>query len=460
MQETLEFNDKKEFYLIRNNLYALAAFAPLDSRWKQLLEIDEFKNLPIVQSAFLRVLFAIVAFTIFPVICTLSLPTYLVDGQKLSGHNKTKIFLLNSLQQTTVPITQPAAPSKLVQPREGLDNFGNSCYINACIQAIVGFTPLYNLFFTSKAPSPLQESLLKLLRALKNSESGQSIVKPSLEHFYKELMKEETGWNFLDRQGICRMNDSTELLLFLTNLCEVSFTDISKISTTTTLLRDNEQKRVIEGDPEVFITIALDGTKESIEEYIHSKMRDSSFQASMTVCEIDSTTGEIVIDEKYLFLYFLNSKIYEGAFIKELNALPSYAFKEGSSLHKELLAVLKSDYATLQALYYSNPPVGYQVLINGKQDRTVISPDSTAIIVTIEKPSKTFVPDQTITIEGKTFKLEGVIRRPSGCHYTFFENTHPGQGVTYDDSRVTKDNNMSEARCLFYSKIEKPAEPL
>ena len=461
MDRTLEYKDNREIFLIKNNIYSLAAFAPLHSRWNDLVKIDEFKNLAIVQSAFLRVLFAIVAFIIFPVICTLSAPTYLLNGKKLSGYTKTKIFGINSLQLTAAPISQPAAPiSQLAAPsgplqlREGLDNLGNSCYINACIQAIVGFTPLYTLFLASKANSSLKDSLLKLLEALKNSKSGQSKVKPLLENFYKELMNKTSGWNVTDRMGVSRMNDSTDLLFFLADRCEVSFTDISRITTTTTFLQDGQTERVIIGEPEVFFRIVLDGTKGSIQEYIQSKMRDSESELSLTLCETDSIAGGVEIDEKDLFLYFFNSKLHEGEFIKELQDTPPYRFKKGSSLHKELLDVLQRDYATLKAVYYSNPPEGYKVYIGAKQEKASLSPDSRAIIVTIENPSKTFIPDQAITIEGNTFKLEGVIRRPRGCHYTFFENIDPELGVTYDDKQVTKEVNMSEARCLFYTKID------
>ena len=453
MQGKFAFTDKKEILLIQNNIYSLAAFAPLHSRWNDLVKIDEFKNLAIVQSAFLRVLFAIVAFIIFPVICTLSAPTYLLDGKKLSGFNKTQLFTINSFQEIAPSNEQPVAPSGPLQAREGLDNLGNSCYINACIQAIVGFTPLFTLFLASKANSSLKDSLLKLLEALKNFKSGQSKVKPLLEDFYKELMDKASGWNVTDRMGVCRMNDSTDLLFFLANRCEVSFTDISKISTTTTFLQDGQQTKVMKGEPEVFFRIVLDG-KKSIQEYIHSKMRDSESELSLTLCETDSIAGGVEIDEKDLFLYFLNSKIHGGEFIKELQDTPPYRFKKGSSLHKELLDVLQRDYTTLKAVYYSNPPQGYKVYIGAKREQSFLSADSTAIIVTIENPSKTFVPDLEITIEGNTFKLQGVIRRPRGCHYTFFENMHGELGVTYDDDKVTREVNMSEARCLFYTKID------
>ncbi len=198
---------KEETKFFNENQLVLAAFCPCDKNWEK----DSFTAHPLLASVALRVVFAIVAFIIFPIIIALLAKKCTIDGHNYSGFKIAQVFAYKDL---FTPIAM----------RNGLPNLGASCYINTCIQLLASLDPLAECLSNGTETSTLKEPLFALVDALKNPETDSSVTKKLVKDFRSELMKSD--WNKGNRGGIFGTHDMLELLGFLANEFGVEISNV------------------------------------------------------------------------------------------------------------------------------------------------------------------------------------------------------------------------------------------
>ena len=316
MDPTISYSSK-DIAIFNDNQWALAALCPCDRGWE---DISLNVNSPLNSVAF-RVIFAIIAFIIFPITIALMTKTYTFIIYNYSGFKITQVF---ARRDAFIP-----------KIRNGLTNFGNSCYINTCIQLLATIDPIVECLRNGNRDSSLKEPLFALLRALKDPTTHEETTKEMVRKF-RDLIIGLPAWNTNGRAGENATNDTMEFLEFLVDQLGADLPDISTIL------------------PPTIFSIALANENSALQSYLRSNVN----------CE---------------FPFF---------------------------------------------------------------------------ILPIDNPSAWFEPPDEITLGGNTFRLSGVVRRPGGNHFVFFQPFADNKlGVTYNDYETKVERNVSEARAVVYTKV-------
>jgi hypothetical protein len=349
----------------------------------------------------------------------------------------------------------------------GIPNLGNTCYMGACVQAIARNEALVQMFRDSKCEKPIKKKLLDLVDAIKNPSVNRSTVL----HFTKEFKKslDESGWQKGDKRpkGF-QTADSEELLRHLQEAMKITkmpmiVSTISQIVHIDYRTNKTVDSKIEKGRANDGVYVTLDKDTPTVQAYFDRQIKGERLE---TVHEM-SSDGNVTMQveerevlwskvrgiknptekEKFSKLFKYNDK-------KDSFGAPSVLFSKGSLNYKKLMNYFGGEYKDLEKEYCTNRPE-VNFCRQMKIGKEVIDSRSTMLKVTIQNPTKSFIPDKSIKINGLEFNLSGIVKRLNGNHYTYCSRNMIGECVDYDDQTVKRVENPQFARILFYEKVEK-----
>ena len=525
MTTTFTTAQLKEF---EKEQWTLAVFAPCDKSWEELKKAPGIKINPFLKSAVFRVLFAFVCFLfVIPRIAIGEKIKLSNDGEKRSGYQLAQIFAkrrsFNAQPQVVVnpppaqipvqppttppttpptipptippsntlqaqpPTQDPTRPSAQSQPftsqslvkskggveasglalRSGLDNLGNTCYINACIQLIASIPAISHELLTSGRDIPLRTALVNLVEALKDSSSTQGEIGSLNKIFYNILMG--TEWNSGDRAGWGRMNDTFDLLLFLSHELGVDMRNVSSITSEKSYIEVNFLTKKVLGTLQIeksddlseAFRLPRDRGNKTIQQLITDEMGVREVKLYSRKINSSEIGSEVV--ERAVLLHTVNAldepnraNLLKQFYDKNGNLYSENHFSQGKEKHETIIKALGMDYDTILNNYCRSKEAAgeYEFIQRDQLSTEELTKGSQGFFVSIENPTSTFKPDREVKIGGDTFRLQAVVRRNNTPHYMLCEISEDGRsGVKYSDGHVEKGIETSWARHLYYQKV-------
>jgi hypothetical protein len=438
--------------------WTAAIIDPFDASWDQQdLNIPSF-----LRYGVFRFFVAIGAFILFPIYVN-ARSKYIVIPLSTSTWNKD----INS-------------PDLALKKALGLPNFSspetnNGCYFNASMQMIYHLEDIKNLIRKSTPDEgsfgfTLKQKIIDLLDSMASCKT-QEIKKAhqALASYY--VNSEEWKNAVTKKEQAGRQQDAMELIRFFLDLLKIDHTLFRTVKQTLkreftnyktkevlekTIVKDFESlpMLLITEDDKVqdAVTKMMEGPGEKMDEFLIKDPKSDGDYKEITIKEIfhDLAKKKLSEEDYKKFSLFINSKELD------LKKRDDSQWLLSNALGLKNFDSVKEEFSNLVPFFTEVHKETY-----------TIKPDTSLLIFEIahlnakgqlNRKSGSFIPDESITINGERWLLQGAINRP-GAHYTYLQKT----GKTwfeFDDQNVTEkkegiitiSGSGTRLRSLIYKK--------